>query len=134
MLGTASQAPTRTRSHVSAFLRFDDLGLLLDCGEGTQRQLLLAGVPASRIDRICLTHAHGDHCLGLPGVLSRMVLDGLPGPVPLHCPASAVDRLGALAGFALAGQCSGTGPGERGRAPSATGRRAGRGSGPRARA
>jgi len=103
VLGTASQAPTRTRSHVAAFLRFDDLGLLLDCGEGTQRQLLHAGVPASRIDRICVTHAHGDHCLGLPGVLSRMVLDGLPGPVPLHCPASAVDRLSGLTGFATDG-------------------------------
>ena len=103
VLGTASQAPTRTRNHVSAFLRFDDLGLLLDCGEGTQRQLLHAGVPASRVDRVCITHAHGDHCLGLPGVLSRMALDGLTGPVPLHCPASAVPRLGGLTGFALEG-------------------------------
>lgn len=101
VLGTASQAPTRTRNHVAAFLRFDDLGLLLDCGEGTQRQLLHAGVPASRVDRVCVTHVHGDHCLGLPGVLSRMVLDQLPGPVPLHCPASAVAPLSALTGFAL---------------------------------
>ena len=102
VLGTASQVPTRTRNHVSAFLRFDDLGLLLDCGEGTQRQLLHAGVPASRIDRVCITHAHGDHCMGLPGVLSRILPDGLTGPVPLHCPASAVPRLEALTGFALA--------------------------------
>ena len=128
VLGTASQAPTRSRSHVAAFLRFDDVGLLLDCGEGTQRQLLHAGVPASRVDRICITHAHGDHCLGLPGVLSRMVLDGLPGPVPLHCPASAVDGLSRLTGFATdggpfavdwqpadeaAGQVAATGPGWR---------------------
>ena len=103
VLGTASQAPTRTRSHVAAFLRFDRVGLLLDCGEGTQRQLLHAGVPASRIDRVCITHAHGDHCLGLPGVLARVALDGLPGPVPVHCPQSAVARLRPLAEFVLDG-------------------------------
>ena len=101
VLGTASQAPTRTRNHVAAFLRFDDLGLLLDCGEGTQRQLLLAGVPSSRIDRVCLTHVHGDHCLGLPGVLQRRLLDGATDGVPLHCPASAVAPLSLLTRFAL---------------------------------
>ena len=103
VLGTASQAPTRTRSHVAAFLRFDGLGLLLDCGEGAQRQLLHAGVPSSSVDRVCITHAHGDHCLGLPGVLNRMGLDGVRGPVVLHCPDSAQQRLGLLTSFALAG-------------------------------
>lgn len=103
VLGTASQAPTRTRNHVAAFLRFDGLGLLVDCGEGTQRQMLCAGVTASSVDRICITHAHGDHCLGLPGVLSRRALDGVPGPVALHCPASAVPRLRLLTDFALEG-------------------------------
>ncbi len=97
VLGTASQAPTRTRNHVAAFLRLDGLGLLLDCGEGTQRQLLHAGVPSSAVDRVCITHAHGDHCLGLPGVLSRMALDGRRAAVPVHCPAGAVARLGLLA-------------------------------------
>jgi len=100
VLGTASQAPTRTRSHLSAFLRLPGLGLLLDCGEGAQRQLLYAGVPSSVIDRICVTHAHGDHCLGLPGVLNRMALDGRHAPVPVHCPASAVPRLSLLTDFA----------------------------------
>lgn len=100
VLGTASQAPTRTRSHVATFLRLDDAGLLLDCGEGAQRQLLLAGVPSARVDRICITHAHGDHCLGLPGVLQRKALDGARDPVPVHCPASAVPRLSLLSDFA----------------------------------
>jgi len=48
---------------------------LFDPGEGTQRQMLAAGVRASEITRICLTHLHGDHCLGLPGVLQRLSLD-----------------------------------------------------------
>ena len=74
VLGTASQAPTRRRNHIGYFLRWDAEGLLFDPGEGTQRQMLFAGVTASQITRICVTHFHGDHCLGLPGVLQRMSL------------------------------------------------------------
>ena len=72
VLGTASQAPSRSRNHNGYFLRWDDEGVLFDPGEGTQRQMLFAGVTASQITRICITHLHGDHCLGLPGVLARM--------------------------------------------------------------
>ena len=107
VLGTASQAPTRTRNHVSVVVRFDGpwgrLGLLVDCGEGTQRQMVHAGVASSSLDAVCVTHAHGDHCMGLHGVLARMVLDGRTAPVPLACPASAVPRLQLLTDFALAG-------------------------------
>jgi ribonuclease Z len=52
--------------------------VLFDPGEGTQRQMLFAGVTASQITHICITHFHGDHCLGLPGVLQRMSLDRVP--------------------------------------------------------
>ncbi len=96
VLGTASQVPTRRRAHHGALLRWDGEGILLDPGEGTQRQLTLAGVAASSITRICLTHLHGDHCLGLPGVLQRLALDGVAGPVDLYFPAAGeeyVDRL-----------------------------------------
>jgi ribonuclease Z len=88
VLGTASQAPTRTRHHNGYFLRWDRDGYLFDPGEGTQRQMLLAGIPASAVTRICLTHLHGDHCLGLPGVLQRISLDQVAHPVHLHYPAS----------------------------------------------
>ena len=81
MLGTASQAPTRKRNHNGYFLRWDDEGLLFDPGEGTQRQMLFAGVTASQVTRICITHFHGDHSLGLPGVLQRMSLDRVAHPV-----------------------------------------------------
>jgi ribonuclease Z len=96
VLGTASQVPTRTRNHNGYFLRWDDEGVLFDPGEGTQRQMLLAGVPASAVTRICVTHFHGDHCLGLPGVLQRMSLDGVLRPVRVAFPASGaayVERL-----------------------------------------
>lgn len=95
VLGTASQVPTRTRAHHGAVLRWDEEVVLFDPGEGTQRQLTLAGVSAASITRICLTHLHGDHCLGLPGILQRMGLDGAA-HVDLYFPASGqeyVDRL-----------------------------------------
>jgi ribonuclease Z len=88
VLGTASQAPTRRRNHNGYFLRWDGAGLLFDPGEGSQRQMLLAGVPASAITRICLTHFHGDHCLGVPGIVQRLSLDRVAHPVHAHYPAS----------------------------------------------
>jgi ribonuclease Z len=101
VLGTASQAPTRTRNHNGYLLRWDTEGILFDPGEGTQRQMTHAGVPATRVTRICLTHLHGDHCLGLPGVLQRIALDRSSANdsdvvIPVHFPASGrpwVERL-----------------------------------------
>jgi ribonuclease Z len=91
VLGTASQAPTRYRNHNGYLLRWDGLGLLFDPGEGTQRQLLLAGVSSHDIDRICLTHFHGDHCLGVPGIVQRLSLDRVPQTVVAHYPASGAE-------------------------------------------
>jgi ribonuclease Z len=88
VLGTASQVPTRRRNHNGYLLRWDGEGLLFDPGEGTQRQLGLAGVAAADITRICLTHFHGDHCLGVPGVVQRLSLDRVAHPVVAHFPAS----------------------------------------------
>jgi ribonuclease Z len=88
VLGTASQAPTRTRNHNGYLLRWDREGLLFDPGEGTQRQMLHAGVAVSAVTRICLSHFHGDHCLGVPGVVQRMSLDRVAHPVVAHYPAS----------------------------------------------
>jgi ribonuclease Z len=103
VLGTASQVPTRNRNHNGYLLRWDGEGLLFDPGEGTQRQMIHAGVSASQVTRICLTHVHGDHCFGLPGVLSRMVLDGARHPVYLHYPAPGEDVVRALVSVASPG-------------------------------
>ncbi|MER7763014.1 ribonuclease Z [Streptomyces sp. NPDC097619] len=88
VLGTASQVPTRHRNHNGYLLRWDGQGILFDPGEGTQRQMLRAGVAAHDIDRICVTHFHGDHSLGLAGVIQRINLDRVPHPVTAHFPAS----------------------------------------------
>jgi len=87
VLGTASQVPTRHRNHNGYLLRWDREGILFDPGEGTQRQMLRAGVAASDLTRICVTHFHGDHSLGLPGVIQRISLDRVTHPVVAHYPA-----------------------------------------------
>ena len=101
MLGTASQAPTRNRNHNGYLLRWENEGILFDPGEGTQRQMLLAGVTASQITCICVTHFHGDHCLGLPGVLQRMSLDQVRHTVDIAYPARNRDVFNRLRHAAL---------------------------------
>jgi ribonuclease Z len=88
VLGTASQVPTRHRNHNGYLLRWDDEVILFDPGEGTQRQMLMAGLAVTPLKRICITHFHGDHSLGLPGILQRVSLDKVPHPVTVHYPAA----------------------------------------------
>src|SRR3954465_8505747 len=88
VLGTASQVPTRHRNHNGYLLRWDGQGILFDPGEGTQRQMLRAGVAAHDLNRICVTHFHGDHSLGLAGVIQRINLDKVPHQVTAPSPRS----------------------------------------------
>ena len=88
VLGSASQTPTRHRNHNGYLLRFDAEGILFDPGEGTQRQMIQAGRSATEITRICVTHFHGDHSLGLAGTIQRLSLDNVPHPVHCYYPAS----------------------------------------------
>jgi ribonuclease Z len=88
VLGSASQVPTRHRNHNGYLLLWDGEGILFDPGEGTQRQMTIFGVRSSQITRICVSHFHGDHCLGLAGIVQRISLDRVPHTVPVHYPAS----------------------------------------------
>lgn len=97
VLGTASQTPTRTRSHHAALLRWDGYDVLFDPGEGTQRQMTLAGVSTTSIRSICITHFHGDHCLGLPGIIQRLSVDRVSSPVDIYFPASGAPYFERLA-------------------------------------
>ena len=101
MLGTASQQPTRLRNHSGYVLLWDDEAILVDPGEGTQRQLLIAGVRPTRITRICITHLHGDHCLGLPGVVALLSQLPMRQPVSLHYPASGTHQIERLLDSAI---------------------------------
>lgn len=87
ILGTSAQVPTRDRNHNGYFLRWENEGILFDPGEGTQRQMTFADIRSSSIQHIAITHFHGDHCLGLPGVVQRLNLDKVQIPVHLYYPA-----------------------------------------------
>lgn len=96
VLGTASQVPTRRRNHNGYFVRWDGDGILFDPGEGTQRQMIHYGVTASSITDVCITHFHGDHCLGFASLVQRIALDEVPHTVRVHYPESGqvyVDRM-----------------------------------------
>lgn len=96
VLGSSSQFPTTKRNHNGHFLRWDREGLLFDPGEGTQRQFRHFRIAASGISRILISHFHGDHCLGLPGVIQRLNADGVAGPIPIYYPASGQEFLDRL--------------------------------------
>jgi ribonuclease Z len=84
VLGTSAQTPTATRNQSSYVLRWRDELIVIDPGENTQQLMMQAGVHVGRVDRVLLTHFHGDHCLGLPGLLQRRRLSGRPSRVTLH--------------------------------------------------
>lgn len=83
ILGSSAQQPTRNRNHGAYLVRWNEEGLLFDPGEGTQRQFIFADVAPPCINRIFVSHFHGDHCLGLGSMLMRLNLDKVTHPI--HC-------------------------------------------------
>ncbi|SFI89019.1 ribonuclease Z [Bradyrhizobium sp. Gha] len=73
-LGTSASVPSAERNHPALLLEVAGKRMLIDCGEGTQRQLLRSGAGFRRLDRILLTHGHLDHVLGIPGLFSTLGL------------------------------------------------------------
>lgn len=72
-LGTSASAPSINRNLPSVLVKHDEFRFLIDCGEGTQRQILQAGIGFKRLNRILITHGHLDHILGLAGLLSTLL-------------------------------------------------------------
>jgi ribonuclease Z len=94
-LGTAGSMPTVQRAPASVLIRRGGDRLLIDCGEGTQRQLLRSvGLPD--IEHIFLTHFHADHFLGLPGMMKTFALRGLTAPLTIHGPRGLGGLMGDL--------------------------------------
>lgn len=87
ILGSSSATPIFNRNPTSQVLNINERLYLIDCGEGTQQQMLRYDIKASRIDHILISHLHGDHYLGLVGLLSSMHLNGRKKPLVLICPA-----------------------------------------------
>jgi ribonuclease Z len=76
ILGSSSATPIYNRNPTSQVLNINERLYLVDCSEGTQQQMLRFDVRASRIDHIFISHLHGDHYLGLVGLLSSLHLNG----------------------------------------------------------
>lgn len=74
-LGTSQAIPTEKRNHTAVLLRYKDENILIDCGEGTQRQFRKAHLNPCKLTRILITHWHGDHILGLPGLFQTLALN-----------------------------------------------------------
>ena len=75
-LGTSSAVPSKYRNHAGIILKYFKDTMLFDCGEGTQRQLTYAKISPMKIDKIFITHLHGDHILGLAGLIQSMGFRG----------------------------------------------------------
>ncbi len=71
-LGTSSMVPTKERNQSAILITYETHGILIDCGEGTQRQLRHANIPLTKITKILISHWHGDHTLGLPGLIQSL--------------------------------------------------------------
>ena len=75
-LGTSSAVHSNTRNHPSIAIKAFGETILFDCGEACQKQMITSNISPMKISKIFLTHFHGDHILGLPGLLQSMSLNG----------------------------------------------------------
>ncbi|MDP3622926.1 MAG: ribonuclease Z, partial [Methanobacteriaceae archaeon] len=85
-LGTSSAIPTKHRNHASIALKAFGEILLFDCGEGTQRQMAHLKLSPMKIKKIFISHLHGDHILGLPGIIQSMGFRGRTEPLDIYGP------------------------------------------------
>lgn len=74
-LGTGCMQPTKNRNHSGILLSYKTENILMDCGEGIQRQMRIAGIKPAKITKLLISHWHGDHVFGIPGLLSTMGAD-----------------------------------------------------------
>ncbi len=78
--------PTKERNQSAVLISYKNEGILVDCGEGTQRQLKIAGIKLTKITKILISHWHGDHVLGLPGLIQSMAASGYSGVLEIYGP------------------------------------------------
>jgi ribonuclease Z len=95
-LGTAGAAPSAHRGAPGHLVRRGGDRILVDCGEGTQRQLLRSGVGLVDVDAVLVTHCHADHVLGLPGMLKTFALRARETPLRLYGPVGLAELMTAL--------------------------------------
>jgi ribonuclease BN (tRNA processing enzyme) len=99
-LGTSASVPSAERNHPALLVEAGSHRILVDCGEGTQRQLLRSGAGFRRLDRLLLTHGHLDHVLGIPGLFSTLRLRQSADVMTIHAsPVTLEVVAGMLAGL-----------------------------------
>ena len=102
MLGTSCMIPTKDRSHSAMLLFHDKDSILFDCGEGTQRQMMIAGIDINRISKILISHWHGDHVLGLPGLIQTLAAQNYSKHLKIYGPKNSKAYLDSmLKGFSF---------------------------------
>lgn len=85
-LGTSAMVPTKTRNHPCILVNYKEENILLDCGENTQRQLAILGFSSAKITKLLVTHWHGDHSLGIPGLIQSMSSHHFKGTLEIFGP------------------------------------------------
>lgn len=85
-LGTSSMVPTKERNVQSIYLEYKGEGILIDCGEGTQRQMNIAGINRLKVKKILVSHWHGDHVSGLIGLIQTVGNVAEPGILTVYGP------------------------------------------------
>jgi ribonuclease Z len=92
-LGTSASAPSAHRGLAAQVVKHDEYRFLIDCGEGTQRQILQSGLGFKNLNRILLTHGHLDHILGLGGLLSTFLRWEAVSELEIYGGRSTLDRV-----------------------------------------
>src|SRR5258707_14535206 len=104
-LGTSASAPSVHRGLPAQVVMVKEFRFLIDCGEGTQRQILRSGIGFKKLNRILITHAHLDHILGLAGLLSTFIRWESMEELEIYGGKATLDRVQALVyGIALHGE------------------------------
>jgi len=85
-LGTSHAVPTKEKNQTAILVRYNSENILIDCGEGTQRQFKIAGLNLCKLTKILITHWHGDHILGLPGLLQSLALSNYNKTLEIYGP------------------------------------------------
>ena len=95
-LGTGNAVPTKQRNHTAILVSFKNENILVDCGEGTQRQFRYAHLSPAKLTKVLLTHWHGDHILGLPGLFQTLAMNDYQKTLQIYGPRPTKRKLDLL--------------------------------------
>ena len=99
VLGCGSATPSRRHLPSCQVIAHNRELIMIDCGEGAQRSMMLQGLPLTHLRHIFISHLHGDHCLGLPGLLSTLALHKMGGTLTIHTFAEGADIFRTMASY-----------------------------------